>query len=42
MEIKRSGTQPSEKGPPAIQEALDPKTVEWLEKVTNEQYEGKV
>jgi quercetin dioxygenase-like cupin family protein len=25
----------------AIQEALDGKAVEWLEKVTNEQYEGK-
>jgi hypothetical protein len=25
----------------AIQEALDGKAVEWLEKVTDEQYEGR-
>jgi hypothetical protein len=25
----------------AIQESLDGKTVEWLEKVTDEQYQGK-
>ena len=54
MDIERSGSQPSGKGPPewftgtaridprlpvlAIQEAFDGKSVEWLEKVSDEQY----
>ena len=41
MEIKRIGSQPSTKGPVdiGIQEALDGKVVEWMEKVTDEQYD---
>jgi hypothetical protein len=50
MKIQRSGSQPSAKGPsdwftdtvrldPLLQtEALDGKAVEWMEKVTDEQY----
>ena len=32
MDIKRSGS--------AIQEQLDGKTVDWMEKVSDEQYQG--
>jgi len=35
MEIKRVGSQPSIKG---IQEQLDCKVVEWMEKVSDDQY----
>ena len=40
MEIKRGGSQPSVKGPThiAIQEALNGVMVEWMEKVSDEQY----
>jgi hypothetical protein len=41
--ITRSGAQPSRKGPAecfAIQEHLDGKVVEWMEKVSDEQYGG--
>jgi hypothetical protein len=33
MDIKRSGTRPSGKG-------LDGKAVDWMEKVTDEQYQA--
>jgi hypothetical protein len=35
MKIIRSGSQPSAKGPA---EALDVKAVEWMEKVSDEEY----
>jgi hypothetical protein len=38
MEIKRSGSQPSHI---AIQEALDGKAVDWMEKVSDEQYQRR-
>ena len=52
MDVRRSGSQPSQKGPAdwhgaspttamthiAIQEQLDGKTVEWMERVTDDQY----
>jgi hypothetical protein len=45
MKITRSNSQPSGKGPAeqgmthiAIAEALDGKTVDWMEKVSDEQY----
>ncbi len=51
MTVQRIGTQASQKAPSehtpttamthiAIQEALDGKAVEWLEKVTDDQYRG--
>jgi hypothetical protein len=49
MEIQRSGSRPSAKGPPpttamqhiAINEALDGKAVDWLEKVSDEEYDER-
>jgi hypothetical protein len=44
MEIKRSGSRPSAKGPAdwfTGTEALDGKAVDWMEKVSDEQYDER-
>ena len=43
MEIKRAGSRPSTTAMThiAIHEQLNDKAVDWMEKVTDEQYQGK-